>query len=59
MFLATDTSEAPWYIIRSNDKKKARLKCITHFLSLIPLYAAGAAPRVISGCTAVSEPHAR
>jgi polyphosphate kinase 2 len=37
MFLVTDTSEAPWYIIRSNDKKKARLNCITHLLSLIPV----------------------
>jgi polyphosphate kinase 2 len=37
MFLATDTSEAPWYIIRSDDKKKARLNCISHLLSLIPV----------------------
>ena len=28
MFMATDTPEAPWYIIRSDDKKKARLNCI-------------------------------
>lgn len=36
MLEATDTKFAPWYIIRSNDKKKARLNCISHFLSLIP-----------------------
>jgi len=36
MFKATDTREAPWYIIRSDDKKSARLNCITHFLSIIP-----------------------
>ena len=36
MFQATDTHEAPWYIIRSDDKKKARLNCISHLLSLIP-----------------------
>ncbi len=36
MLKATDTSHAPWYIIRSDDKKKARLNCIAHFLSLIP-----------------------
>jgi polyphosphate kinase 2 len=36
MFKATDTKFAPWYIIHSNDKKSARLNCITHFLSLIP-----------------------
>jgi len=37
MLLVTDTPEAPWHIIRSNDKKKARLNCIAHFLSLIPV----------------------
>jgi polyphosphate kinase len=36
MLKATDTKHAPWYIIRSDDKKKARLNCISHFLSLIP-----------------------
>jgi polyphosphate kinase len=36
MLEATDTKHAPWYIIRSDDKKKARLNCIKHLLSLIP-----------------------
>jgi hypothetical protein len=36
MFTATDTDAAPWYIVRSNDKKRARLNCISHLLSLIP-----------------------
>jgi polyphosphate kinase len=36
MLDATDTKENPWYLIRSDDKKKARLNCITHLLSLIP-----------------------
>jgi polyphosphate kinase 2 len=36
MFKATDTKEAPWYILRSDDKKRARLNCLTHILSLIP-----------------------
>ena len=36
MLEATDSKHAPWYIIRSDDKKKARLNCISHFLSLIP-----------------------
>ena len=36
MFEATDTREAPWYIIRSDDKKKARLNCISHLLDMIP-----------------------
>jgi polyphosphate kinase 2 len=36
MFAATDTPEAPWYVVDSNDQKRGRLNCITHFLSLIP-----------------------
>jgi polyphosphate kinase 2 len=36
MFEATDTDFAPWYIVRSDDKKRARLNCISHLLSLIP-----------------------
>jgi len=36
MLAATDTKHAPWYIVRSDDKKKARLNCISHLLSLIP-----------------------
>lgn len=36
MLHATDTNHAPWYIIRSDSKKQARLNCISHFLSLIP-----------------------
>jgi len=36
MLDATDTKYAPWYIVRSDDKKRARLNCISHFLRLIP-----------------------
>ncbi len=36
MFEATDTAESPWYVINSNDKRRARLNCIAHLLSLIP-----------------------
>jgi polyphosphate kinase 2 len=36
MLEATDSKHAPWYIVRSDDKKRARLNCITHLLSLIP-----------------------
>jgi polyphosphate kinase 2 len=36
MFMATDTDFAPWYIVKSDDKRRARLNCIRHFLSLIP-----------------------
>jgi polyphosphate kinase len=36
MFEATDTAWAPWHIVRSDDKKRARLNCISHLLSMIP-----------------------
>lgn len=42
MLKATDTKHAPWFIVRSDDKKKARLNCITHFLNTVPH---GKAPR--------------
>jgi polyphosphate kinase 2 len=35
MLKATDTDAAPWHIVRSDDKKRARLNCISHFLSLV------------------------
>jgi polyphosphate kinase len=36
MLEATDTEHAPWHIVRSDDKKRARLNVISHLLSLIP-----------------------
>ena len=36
MFKATDTKEAPWHIVRSDDKRKARLNIIAHILELDP-----------------------
>ena len=36
MLEATDTKDAPWYILRSDDKKRARLNCIRHILDQIP-----------------------
>ena len=36
MFKATHTRHAPWLIIRSNDKRRARLNCIAHLLDTIP-----------------------
>ncbi len=36
MLKATDTKWAPWCIVRSDDKRRARLNCIRHLLSLIP-----------------------
>ena len=45
MLKATDSKHAPWFIVRSDDKKKARLNCISHLLSLIP-YKKTPRPRV-------------
>jgi polyphosphate kinase len=36
MLKATDTKHAPWLILRSDDKRRARLNCIAHLLKLIP-----------------------
>ena len=36
MMDATDTEREPWYIVRADDKKRARLNCIAHLLSQIP-----------------------
>ena len=36
MLTATDMDYAPWYIVQSDDKKRARLNCISHLLSLVP-----------------------
>jgi polyphosphate kinase 2 len=36
MFLATDSSWAPWYVVHSDDKRRARLNALTHILSKIP-----------------------
>ncbi|MBV1695805.1 MAG: polyphosphate kinase 2 [Hyphomicrobiales bacterium] len=36
MFERTNIPEAPWHIVEGNDKKRARLNCIAHLLSLVP-----------------------
>src|SRR6266568_1157572 len=39
MFAATDTAWAPWYLVKSDDKRRARLNIITHLLGKIPYRA--------------------
>jgi polyphosphate kinase 2 (PPK2 family) len=39
MFKATDSSYAPWWVVDSNDKKRARLNIISHLLSQVPYKA--------------------
>ena len=36
MLDATDSKHAPWHIVRSDDKRRVRLNCISHILSMIP-----------------------
>jgi len=36
MFVHTDISEAPWYVVEADDKPRARLNCIAHLLALVP-----------------------
>jgi polyphosphate kinase 2 len=36
MMQYTDISQSPWYVVNADNKRKARLNCISHFLSMIP-----------------------
>ena len=36
MLARTNTRHAPWYLVEANDKRRARLHCIDHFLRQIP-----------------------
>ena len=36
MIAATDTADAPWWVVEADDKERARLNCISHILSMIP-----------------------
>ena len=36
MFFYTDTADAPWVVVKSDDKKRARLNCMQHFLHSMP-----------------------
>jgi polyphosphate kinase 2 len=48
MFFYTDTADAPWTIIKSDDKKRARLNCLQHFLSSLDY--PNKDPEVVVGC---------
>jgi len=39
MFVHTDIPEAPWYVVEADDKRRARLNCISHLLSVVPYQA--------------------
>lgn len=36
MFVHTDVNPAPWFVVESNDKRRARINCISHLLSTVP-----------------------
>jgi hypothetical protein len=36
MFVHSDIPEAPWYVVEGDDKRRARLNCIHHLLSIVP-----------------------
>jgi polyphosphate kinase 2 (PPK2 family) len=45
MLNATDSKHAPWHVVYTDDKKRGRLNCLSHFLSLIP-YKKAPRPKV-------------
>jgi polyphosphate kinase 2 len=45
MFVHTDIPEAPWYVVEADDKRRARINCISHLLSLLP-YKAHESPEI-------------
>jgi hypothetical protein len=47
MFFYTDTADSPWTIIKSDDKKRARINCMMHFLTTLPYTTKN--KRVVSG----------
>ena len=36
MFAYTDTKQSTWYVVEADDKKRARLNCMSHLLTMIP-----------------------
>jgi len=47
MFIHTDIGESPWYVVPADNKKLARLNCISHLLSLIPYETLPAEPIIL------------
>ena len=59
MFFYTNTADAPWTVIRSDDKKRARINCMRHFLSQLdypdknPEVACAPDPEIVGGADTV------
>ena len=48
MFAHTDTRQAPWFVVEADDKRRARINCISHLLSVIPYEDLTPEPVVLS-----------
>ncbi|TNC71557.1 polyphosphate kinase 2 [Rubellimicrobium roseum] len=63
MFFYTDTADAPWTVVKSDDKKRARIECLRHFLHGLdypgkdPSVAIAPDPRIVGQAEAVVERH--
>ncbi len=61
MFFYTDTADAPWAIVKSDDKKRARLNCMQHFLASLdypdkdPSVVRGPDPLIVGSSSLVIE----
>ena len=44
MFAHTDTKGSPWWVVDADDKRRARLNCIRHLLSMVPYEDVTSAP---------------
>jgi hypothetical protein len=44
MFVHTDISEAPWYVVESEDKRSGRINMIAHLLSTVPYHEVARPP---------------
>jgi hypothetical protein len=59
MFFYTDTADAPWIVVKSDDKKRARLNCMHHFLASLDYpnknkrLINGADPRIVGNASNV------
>jgi len=47
MFAVTDTKQSPWWVVDADDKRRARLNCISHLLSMVPYEDITSAPLVL------------
>lgn len=59
MFRFTDTKESPWWVVNGDDKKRARLNCISHLLSQIPYGEMQHAPYKLPPRTPASKGYVR